>query len=103
MLDRPWDVLEAGIRLQLRVTPRARRNGILDTGDGAALKVSVTAPPADGKANAAVCALLANALRVPKSSLSVTSGAAGRDKRIHIAGDGPTLISMLEALVNHSA
>ncbi len=90
------------------MTPRARRNaiaGILDPGtqDGAeagspALKVMVTAPPADGKANAAVLALIAGALRVPKSTLSVVSGATGRNKLIHIPGDGPTLIPMLEAL-----
>jgi uncharacterized protein len=88
------------------VTPRARRNaitGILETDTetgGPALKVSVTAPPADGKANAAVLALLAKALRVPKSSLSVITGATGRNKLIHIPGDGPTLIPMLEALLD---
>ena len=86
------------------MTPRARRNaitGILDPGaqaGGPALKVTVTAPPADGKANAAVLALLARALRVPKSTLSVLSGETGRTKLIHIPGDGPTLIPMLEAL-----
>jgi|SaaInlStandDraft_7_1057024.scaffolds.fasta_scaffold298757_2 hypothetical protein len=108
-VDRPWEVHKDGIRLRLRVTPRARHNainGILDASaetGGPALKVSVTAPPADGKANAAVLALLAKALHVPKSSLSVIAGAAGRNKLIHIPSDGPTLIPMLEALVDEEA
>lgn len=102
----PWEADKDGIRLRLRVTPRARRNaiiGVLDTGakaGGPALKISVTAPPADGKANAAVLALLAKTLGVPKSTLTVISGATGRNKLIHIPGDGPTLIAMLEALVD---
>ena len=106
MLDRPWDIREDGIRLRLRVTPRARRNaiaGILETPDGPALKLSVTAPPADGQANAAVLALVAKALGVPKSSLSVITGSTGRHKLIHIPGDGPTLQPMLEALVDEEA
>ena len=108
--DRPWEIHKDGVRLRLRVTPRARRNavtGILDTGtqegaeaSGPALKVTVTAPPADGKANTAVLALLARVLHVPKSTLSVLSGATGRNKLIHIPGDGPTLIPMLEALLD---
>lgn len=109
MGDQPWKIHTDGLRLRLRVTPRARRNainGILETpGDkeGPSLKVSVTAPPADGKANAAVLALLAKALHVPKSTLSVITGTTGRNKLIHISGDGPTLIPMLEALAEEKA
>ena len=62
----------------------------------------MTTPPADGKANAAVHPLLAKALGVPKSSPSVITGSTGRNKLIHIPGDGPTLISMLEALVDNA-
>jgi len=102
---RPWKIDKDAVRLRLRVTPRARRNaiiGVLDTGSGPALKVSVTAPPADGKANLAVLALLAKALGVPKSTLSLISGDTGRNKLVRIPGDGPTLISMLEALVENA-
>ena len=105
MGNQPWEIDKDSVRLRLRVTPRARRNaiiGILDTGSGPGLKVSVTAPPADGKANAAVLALLAKALGVPKSTLSVITGATGRNKLVRIPGDGPTLISMLEALVDNA-
>ena len=103
MEDRPWEIHGDGIRLRLRVTPRARRNaitGTIDTSDRPALKVSVTAPPAGGAANTAVLALLAKALGVPKSGLAVITGTTGRNKLVHIPGDGPTLISMLEALVD---
>ena len=62
----------------------------------------MTTPPAAGKANAAVLALLAKGLGVPKSSLSVITGATGSNKLVRIPGDGPTLISMLEALVDNA-
>jgi len=52
-----------------------------------ALKAEITAPPEGGKANAAVIALLAEAWRLPKSSLSVLKGATSRDKTIAVAGD----------------
>jgi len=56
------------------------------------LKAAVTAAPEDGKANDAVIALLADAWRVPKSSLSVLKGAASRAKTIALAGD-PAVLS----------
>ncbi len=88
-----------GVRVRVRVTPRAadsRIGGIHRDGDGAALKVSVTAPPADGRANAAVIKLLAKAWRLPPSSLSVAAGTAGRHKTLAVAGDGPALLARLE-------
>ena len=70
--------------LGLRVQPRARKNELL-VRDGRLL-VRVTAPPADGKANAAACALLAKALGLPKTSIRVERGASSRDKVVSIQG-----------------
>ena len=67
-----------GAEIRLRVTPRARRNAII-VEDGL-IRVHVTAPPEDGKANAAVAKLLAKSLGVAKSRLTLLRGASSRDK-----------------------
>ncbi len=67
-----------GAEFALRVTPRARREEL--TRDATGLKAAVFAPPEDGKANAAVQALLAHALGVAKSRLVLLRGATSRDK-----------------------
>ena len=89
-----------GVRVRLRVQPRARRNqidGVVTEADGGvAIKVAVTAPPEDGKANAAVIALLAKAWDLPKSALTVVVGAADRRKIIHLQGDPARLMQALE-------
>jgi len=69
----------------IRVQPRARRNEI--TGEvGEALKVTVTAPPSEGKANAGCIELLAKVLKVPKTSVSIAAGATGRNKVVRVVG-----------------
>jgi len=65
--------------LRVRVLPKARANAVLGW-RGEALRVTVTAAPEDGKANRAVIGLLAAALSVPPSSISLVRGAASRDK-----------------------
>jgi hypothetical protein len=70
--------------LEVRVQPRANRNEVT-VRDGRVL-VRVTAAPADGKANAAVCALLAKSLGVPKGAVRVQRGATSRDKVVSIDG-----------------
>ncbi|MFN3647163.1 MAG: DUF167 domain-containing protein [Gemmobacter sp.] len=67
-----------GAEIAVRVTPRAGRNGIEETPDG--LRVRVTAPPEDGKANEAVRRLLAKALGVAPTRLVLVRGATARDK-----------------------
>lgn len=88
-----------GVRLRLRVTPRAARNaiaGIVAEADGgAALKVTVTAAPEDGKANAAVVKLLAKAWKVPKSSIRIVSGQTDRRKGIAVDGDAEALKAII--------
>lgn len=86
---------------RVRVTPRARRAGVeglvADAAGRVALKIAVTAPPADGAANAAVVALLAREWRVPKSALSVVAGAGSRSKTIALAGGGEAAAGRLLA------
>ncbi len=85
--------------MSIRVTPRAARARIgavaAEASGARMIKVSVTAPPEGGKANDAVIRLLAKAWRVPKSSLTIVSGAAGRRKTIHAAGDAEDLFRRL--------
>ena len=69
----------------MRLQPRARRTEVVGE-RGGALVVRVTAPPVDGKANAALCALLADRVGVPTSSVSVVRGAAARDKVVRVEG-----------------
>ena len=97
----PFAVVADGVRVSLRVTPKASRNtmgGLAERADGGvALKVSVTAAPEDGKANQAVIELLAKAWKTSKSSISVAAGAADRNKIVVVAGDPADLAPRMEA------
>ena len=88
-----------GVRLRLRVQPRARRNRVdglaADAGGGNVLRIAVTAAPKSGAANDAVIALLAKELHLAKSALSLVSGAAGRRKVIKVSGDPQRLARQL--------
>ena len=80
----------------MRVLPRARRSELTGMRAGA-LVVRVAAPPVEGKANAAVCALLAERAGVPRSRVSIVRGAAARDKVVRVEGvDAGALRSALE-------
>ena len=71
--------------IAVRVYPRAKKNAI--TGElGDRLKVSLTAPPVDGKANRACVEFLAKLLKLPRSSVTIASGQTGRNKVIRVAG-----------------
>ncbi|HEY3101691.1 MAG TPA: DUF167 family protein [Methylomirabilota bacterium] len=75
-----------GALLRVRVQPRAARAAIGDWRADGTLTVRVTAPPVEGRANAAVGALLAAALGVPASTVRVVHGEHGRDKLVRVAG-----------------
>jgi uncharacterized protein (TIGR00251 family) len=72
-------------RLELRVSPGARRARIVGR-HGAAWKLRVAAPPERGRANAAVIALLAETLCVPRSDVRVVAGDTHRDKVVEVVG-----------------
>jgi len=75
----------AGASFQVKVHPRARKNAI--TGIvGDALKLALTAPPVEGRANEACIAVLAEFLNVPRSSVTIAAGASSRQKLIRVAG-----------------
>ena len=96
----PFAVSPQGLRVSVRLTPKASRERVeglaAEADGGVALKVSVTAVPEDGKANAALVKLLAKAWRVPKSSLDIVQGATDRRKVILITGDAEQLRQRLE-------
>lgn len=102
----PFEAVADGVRLALRVTPKASRNAIAGlaatASGGTALKVTVTAVPENGKANEAVVKLLAKAWKLPKTSLTVVAGATDRNKIVHVAGDPADLMRRLTALVETS-
>ena len=75
----------AGVRLPVKVVPGATRDRVVGP-LGAALKVQVTAPPEKGKANEAVCGLLAAALGVPKHRVRIDAGASNAHKTIEVLG-----------------
>ncbi|MBV8537323.1 MAG: DUF167 domain-containing protein [Alphaproteobacteria bacterium] len=85
-----------GVLVTVKVTPRARRDGIEPAGHDAALRVRVTEAPEAGKANAAVIALLARHWHLPKASLAMVTGSSSRIKRILVRGDPCALLNRLK-------
>jgi uncharacterized protein len=75
-------------RIAVRLQPRARANEIVGEREGSLL-VRVTAPPTDGRANEALCRLLAKRARVGVRNVSVIRGAASREKLVRVQGLGP--------------
>jgi uncharacterized protein len=72
-----------GATFAVKVHPRAKRNAI--TGEiGDALKVALTAPPVNGKANAACIEFFARLLKVPRSSVTIASGETSRNKVVRV-------------------
>jgi uncharacterized protein (TIGR00251 family) len=76
---------EGGVTFAVRVVPRASRNEIAGV-HGDALKVRLTAPPVEGRANEALVAFLAQRLGVRKSQVEIVAGATSRRKMICVLG-----------------
>ena len=76
-----------GCEITVRLTPRARANEIVGERDGV-LVVRVTAPPVDGRANEALCRLIAKRARVGVRSVSVIRGLSAREKVVRVEGIG---------------
>jgi uncharacterized protein (TIGR00251 family) len=75
----------AGVTFSVKVHPRARKNNV--TGAvGDALKLSLTAPPVEGRANQAVIEFFADLFQIPRASVTIASGATSRNKVVRITG-----------------
>jgi uncharacterized protein (TIGR00251 family) len=97
----PLSAAGDGVRVAVRLTPRGRADrleGIAHLSDGAAvLKISVTAPPAEGRANDALLQLLAREWGVPRRDLAIVGGLKSRSKTVRIAGETSLLMKQLGA------
>jgi hypothetical protein len=73
-----------GAALAVRVTPRARKDEIVEILSDQTIKIRLTAPPVEGKANQALIDFLAKVLDVSRSRIEIIAGAGGRDKLVSI-------------------
>ena len=105
-MSQPFHITPDGVRLAVRLTPRAGRDGVdgvaLSPDGSAHLKLRLAAPPVEGAANAALIAFLAKALDLRKSDITLVAGDKSRLKRLAIAGDGPELARRLTAWITPS-
>ena len=97
----PFRLAETGVKVAVRVTPKASRDkidGLADEADGSrVLKVMVTVVPEDGKANQAVIKLLSKAWHLPRSSIQVVAGQTSRSKTLLVEGAGERILDDLTA------
>ncbi len=98
----PFESCKDGIRLWVKANPAARRSavdGLVPRADGGtALKVSLTAPPSDGKANSALIALLAESLGLAKRQVEILRGRSERQKLLLLHGDSEGLAREVKSL-----
>jgi hypothetical protein len=73
-----------GAALAIRVTPRASRNEIAEILSDGTVRIRLTAPPAEGKANEALVEFLAEILNVPRTRIEIVAGVTGRDKLVSV-------------------
>lgn len=100
-MSRFWRELPNGVAVAVRVQPKSRRPGVQGTApsaDGERLRIGVSEPAEDGRANRAACTVLAAALEVAPSSVSVSAGATSREKTLRVTGDATALRTRLDAL-----
>jgi uncharacterized protein (TIGR00251 family) len=91
----------SGIELWIRVSPGARREAVGGAHDGA-LRVAVSAPPLEGRANAACAEALASAFGVRRAAVALDPASRGRRKRVSIAGDADALAARLATLARET-
>ncbi len=98
----PWRPTPDGVTLTCRLTPKGGRDaidGVATLSDGArVLLARVRAAPEDGKANDALCTLIAARLGVAASKVKLTAGGKSRVKHLAVTGDPAELTARLEGL-----
>lgn len=97
----PFRAVAGGVRVRIRLTPRASRARCLglvaEPSGGVALKIAVPAAPVDGAANAALIRFLADSWRLPKTAITLVGGASDRQKTLMVEGAAATLLARLDA------
>ncbi|MGC1304257.1 MAG: DUF167 family protein [Caulobacteraceae bacterium] len=95
----PYQTHDDGVRLVVRLTPRAARDGLDGVVMGAdgrpALQLRITASPVEGAANRALVAYLAVELKLRKSDIRIMAGENARLKRLELAGDSGMIAGRL--------
>ena len=94
MADRKYQLHHGkrGSALAIRVTPRASRNEIVEVQADGTVKIRLTAPPVEGKANEALVKFLSEVLDVSPAKIEIVAGATGKDKLVSILDlDAPTV------------
>ncbi|WP_214476274.1 DUF167 domain-containing protein [Mesorhizobium sp. dw_380] len=106
-MSAPFRLRENGIELFVRLTPKSsvdRLEGIETSADGRShLKARVRAVPENGAANQALERLVAKAMGVPISAVSVVAGGTARLKTLRVAGEPELLAQRIEALTGQSS
>ncbi len=90
-----------GMTINVKVQPKSRRLGVqgwVADVEGERLRIGVSEAAEDGRANRAVCAVLARVLEVPASAVSVVQGATSRQKIMRVVGEPGHLVRKIEAL-----
>lgn len=97
--DLPYIAHDKGVRLVVRLTPRASRDGIDGVVSGAdgrpALQLRIAAPPVEGAANKALVAYLAAQLKLRKADIRIVAGETARLKRLELDGDPQAITARL--------
>ena len=99
---RPWRAVSDGVRLTVRLTPKASADAVGDVvagPEGPYLTVKVRALPSDGAANAALEKLIAKWLGLAQRDVSLAGGGKSRLKTLHVSGDPADLGARLAALL----
>ena len=86
---------KGGAAFTVRVTTRASKTEIVGLMDDGALKIRLTAPPVEGKANEALIGFLADVLGVKRDQLEIIAGHTGREKLISVIGITPDEVNRL--------
>ena len=97
-----WAIRDDGLVIAIRVTPRGGRDAIA-AGTEEHLAARLAAAPVDGKANAALIALVAKTFGVAKRDVTLVGGDTARLKRLHIAGDATVLAKIAASLYEAAA
>ena len=99
MLEISEDRNRGTVTISVRVQPRASKDQIAGTIEGA-LKVRLTAPAVENRANEALIEFLSTLLKTPKSAVRIQSGARGRNKRVEVRGvTGQQILDLLREQV----